>query len=210
MSNQLTGIEAERGYSYATIEEIAYSVRKGLGLDPEVKHSICSSSLSSISMIYPCLTGDSVSSLATALAELRSEALTRWDPDSKHMELLLSAELSYERLCEAHPRSKYTVGHELGHALLHTGPLIKLAELSVQSQAAMHRGKCLHRPYMDTEWQANAFASAFLIPARGIKAISAEIGKEPSARTIATQYGVSVEAASYRLETLRKGKTGVR
>jgi hypothetical protein len=208
MSDQLTGIEAERGYSYASIEDIAYSVRNDLGLDPEAAldmQEFFEFHLDDISVVYR---GQHIQ-LVHGVAELTSEALTRWDPDSKQMELLLS-ESSYERLCEAHPRSNYTVGHELGHALLHTGPLIKLAELSVQSQAAMHRGKYPHPPYMDTEWQANAFASAFLMPARGIKAISAEIGEEPSARSIATQYGVSVEAASYRLDTFRKGKTGVR
>lgn len=36
MSNQLTGMEAERGYSYADIERIASLVRNQLGLDSRV------------------------------------------------------------------------------------------------------------------------------------------------------------------------------
>jgi len=207
MSNQLTGMEAERGYSYADIENIANLVRQQIRLDSRSAldmHYFFEFHLDEITVAHE---GHSIP-LVHGVAELTTEALTRWDPESGRIEMLLS-ERSYELLCDGHPRPRYAIGHELGHAILHTGKLIRLAELNVQSQAAMHRGSTDHPAYRDTEWQANAFASAFIVPAIGIKAINDELGRSATAAEISQHYGVSAEAAAYRLDAFKKGKTGV-
>ncbi len=207
MSNQLTGLEAERGYSYADIEQIAQLVRQQLNLDAQASldmREFFEFHLDDVSVVHR---GKNIP-LVHGVEELKTEALTRWDPFTERIQLLLSAE-SYRMLCNGHPRPKYTIGHELGHALLHTGKLIKLAELNLPSQAAMHRGKTDHPAYRDTEWQANAFSGAFIVPAKGIKAISASLQRTLTPDELASYYGISVDVAAIRLDIYGKGKTGV-
>ena len=69
--------------------------------------------------------------------------------------------------------------------------------------AALHRGEQAHRPFRDTEWQANAFASALLMPAQGLIALEREHGALTVVE-IADRFGVSHEAAGYRLDLFAK------
>ena len=55
-----------------------------------------------------------------------------------------------------------------------------------------------HKPYEDTEWQANAFASSLLMPARGLAALEERYG-QLSAVMISDKFKVSYETAGYRL-----------
>ena len=57
----------------------------------------------------------------------------------------------------------------------------------------------VHEVFRDTEWQANAFASALLMPARGLLALEQKYdGLSP---VIASEnFRVSAQAASYRLD----------
>jgi len=86
---------------------------------------------------------------------------------------------------------------------LHTDQLVRLAEMPTNQQAAFHRGRADHKPYEDTEWQANAFASALLMPAAGLVALEDE-GLELTPLFIARRFRVSKEAASYRLDQFEK------
>lgn len=208
MSNQLTGIRAERGYSYAEIEDVAQDVRRQLKLHPTSAldiHEFFEFHLDDITVGFG---GESIP-LVSHVEELKTEALTRWDPDSRRIQISLSDD-TYFMLCRGHRRPRYTIAHELGHALLHTGQLMKLAELTVESQAALHRGSTDHKPFLDTEWQANAFAGAFIVPARGIKSISQRFGRIATADEIAAEYEISTKVADIRLDIYTRGKTGVR
>jgi Zn-dependent peptidase ImmA (M78 family) len=49
--------------------------------------------------------------------------------------------------------------------------------MPTNQQAAFHRGHTDHKPFLDTEWQANAFASALLMPARGLAALEEQHGR---------------------------------
>lgn len=139
-----------------------------------------------------------------ALPDL-TEALTRYNPELGAIELLLSEE-SYHMLRGGNPRGKYTVSHELGHAVLHTDALIRLAELNVSSRAAFHRGKADHPAYFDTEWQANAFGGALLMPAVGIFHLESESEGKLSAHDVAHYFGTSRESAKYRLDVYQGHK----
>jgi predicted metalloprotease len=132
-----------------------------------------------------------------------SEGLTHWDSDARKIYVGLS-EQTYGLLLDGHVRAKYTVAHELGHAILHTEQLIRLASLSRKSQAALHRdNRGDHPAYLDTEWQANAFAGSLLMPADGIRSLI-EDGIAIAAARIARQYKVSTQAAHYRLMSYDK------
>ena len=74
-------------------------------------------------------------------------------------------------------------------------------------QAALHRGgqEVEHEAYQDTEWQANAFAGALLMPARGLLILDQEHG-ELSTALVTEHFRVSAEAAGYRLELYNNRK----
>src|SRR6266446_4760470 len=85
------------------------------------------------------------------------------------------------------------------HCVLHTDQLVRLAQLPTAQQAAFHRGRADHEPCQDTEWQANALASALLMPAKGIQALEVE-HNSITVSLVAMQFQVSLEAAGYRLD----------
>ena len=68
-------------------------------------------------------------------------------------------------------------------------------------QAALHREKEYPR-YFDSEWQANAFAAALLMPAVGVRALEEKFGYL-SDDLIADHFHVSLEAAGYRIDNLK-------
>lgn len=130
---------------------------------------------------------------------MENEGYTRYD-DQRNVIEIVASDATYRGLETGRARASYFVAHELGHCVLHTDQLVRLAQLpTIQQQVALHRGgRAEHRPYQDTEWQANAFASALLMPAEGIRAL--EQTNPLTVSRIAMQFRVSLEAASYRLQ----------
>jgi Zn-dependent peptidase ImmA (M78 family) len=198
MSKGLSGVRADKKYSYRKLETFAAYVREqlkfapGQAIDPlrlfEDLHQI--SITKSDGKVIPLRGG--------VIAIEDSEGYTRYDRKNDVIEIL-AAENTYDRLESGHPRGAYFVAHELGHCVLHTDQLVRLAQLPTNQQAAFHRGRQDHKPFEDTEWQANAFASALLMPARGIANLEQDYGYV-DASLIADQFGVSYEAAGYRLD----------
>lgn len=200
--NSPMGIAAKQAQSYQSIEEIAISVREVLGLSRREP--------ANMSEIFEFKIDDYLVGpqrvqvpMTHGVEALSTEALTQWNPEENRIELLLSREW-YDELGNGHPRASFTVAHELGHAVLHTMTLIELGNLNLRSQAALHRGLKEHPIYMDTEWQANSFAAAFLMPLAGIRALRRPLGAL-QAGILANDFGVSMEAASLRLDVIRRG-----
>jgi hypothetical protein len=203
--NKLAGVKADRAYSHQKLEGVAGNIRKVLefgseeAIDPlrlfEDLHQI---SITSAGKSIPLCSG--VVSLEN------SEGYARYDSQKQCIEVLAS-ECTYKWLEEGHPRAAFFVAHELGHTLLHTAQLVRLAQMPTNQQAAFHRGLSDHKPYQDTEWQANAFASSLLMPARGLAALEERYG-QLSSLMISDTFKVSTETASYRLGlfTQRKGE----
>ena len=195
----LSGVRADSGYSYERLEKIAAYVRDRLdcpptepintqllfdGLDIEVQDG----------------TGRDIPIRGGVIKLKDSEGYSKYNRDRCVIEILASPE-TYDRLENGHPRGGFFVAHELGHCLLHTDQLVRLAQMPKAQQAALHRGRLevAHEAYEDTEWQANAFAGALLIPARGLLILERKHG-ELSPAIIAEHFHVSTEAAGYRLE----------
>jgi hypothetical protein len=195
--NRLAGVKADRAYSHKKLEGVADYVRKGLNfgsteaIDPlrlfEDLHEI---SITDAGRTIP-LRGH-VTDLET------SEGYARYDAGKQCIEVVASVS-TYQWLERGHPRAGFFVGHELGHCLLHTGQLMRLAQMPTNQQAAFHRGLTDHKPYEDTEWQANSFAGALLMPARGLAELEGQYGSLTT-DMVQDVFKVSGQAADIRLQ----------
>ncbi len=170
MSKELAGVRADNKYSYRKLESIAAYARQELKFTPDqaIDSLRLFEDLQEISITKS--DGKVIPLRGGVIAVEDSEGYTRYDRKNQVIEILASESIYY-RLENRHPRAGYFVVHELGHCLLHTDQLMRLAQMPTDQQAAFHRGRGGHRPFEDTEWQANAFASALLMPARGIAAL---------------------------------------
>lgn len=205
MARPLTGIRADRKYSYHSIEQMAGGLRKMLGLAPTDQFD----ALRFFEQVIPDMTVKcraGAVGLREAVEDCQQEGLTRWDGDSNFLEIVLSAE-TYDQLQDGHVRARSTVAHEAGHACLHADQIIRLGGMSLSSQVAFHRERCPHEACQDTEWQANAFGSALLMPAEGVLRLVERVGSG-SNYAIAATFGVSFESASYRIQTYERALGG--
>ena len=195
----LAGVRADCGYSYRKLEKIAACVRDLLGYSPtEAINTLLL--FDGLNIEVQDETGRDIP-IHGAVIELNgSEGYAKYDGDRRVIEILASSE-TYDWLEKGHPRGGFFVAHELGHCLLHTDQLVRLAQMPKAQQAALHRGgqEVGHETYEDTEWQANAFASALLMPAEGLLILEQE-HSELSTAIVTEHFHVSAEAAGYRLE----------
>ena len=195
----LVGVRADHGYSYRKLEKVAAHVRGLLGYSPT--ESIDTLQLfDGLDIEVRDETGLDIPVSGGVIELNGSEGYAKYDGDRRVIEILASPE-TYDWLENGHPRGGFFVAHELGHCLLHTDQLVRLAQMPKTRQAALHRGgqEVGHEVYQDTEWQANAFAGALLMPARGLRILEQEHG-ELSEDIVTEHFHVSSEAAGYRLE----------
>jgi len=196
--NRLAGVKADAAYSHKKLEGIADYVRKGLNFG--------STEAIDPLRLFEDLHGISITDASGRAIPLRghvtnletSEGYARYDAEKRCIEVVAAA-TTYEWLEDRHPRAAFFVAHELGHCLLHTNQLMRLAQMPTNQQAAFHRGLTNHKPYEDTEWQANGFAGALLMPACGLAEMESRYGR---LSTIMVQdvFKVSGQAADYRLQ----------
>lgn len=193
-----SGVRADSGYSYRKIERLASGVRAMLELTPTAP--INTMRLFDRPDITAKGSSGQVIPLQGGVTELEdSEGFTIYNSDRRIIEIIASVE-TYDWLEQDYPRGRFFLAHELGHCLMHTDQLVRMAHMPLAQQAILHRSGQLvaHAFYLDTEWQANAFASALLMPAYGLLTLEQEYG-DLSPDTIAEHFRVSFEAASYRL-----------
>lgn len=88
----------------------------------------------------------------------------------------------YEGALAGNGRDRFTCAHELGHLLMH-------ANLGF----ARHVRRGDVPAYRDSEWQANTFAGALLIPKEAVSR-----GETP--HSVSERFGVSLDAASVTLK----------
>ena len=195
----LTGVRADCGYSYRDLEKVAAYVRKRLDYSPtEAIDPLLL--FDGLDIQLTIGTGQEIPIRGGVIELDDSEGYAKYDRIRSVIEIL-AATTTYEWLENGHPRGGYFVAHELGHCVLHTDRLMRLAKMPKAQQAALHRGRneVGHEAFMDTEWQANAFAAALLMPARGL--LDLEKRGELSPNAVAEHFRVSEEAATYRLES---------
>ncbi|MGY4294618.1 hypothetical protein ACVWXN_002713 [Bradyrhizobium sp. i1.4.4] len=93
----------------------------------------------------------------------------------------------YDGAVRDEPRHRFTLAHEVGHAMMHVGTLNRLPTNLGNVPI-----------YCDPEWQANRFAGALLMP-RHLMAQCKSVDE------ITRRFGVSREAAVARIKTLKLG-----
>jgi len=93
----------------------------------------------------------------------------------------------YNGACNDNGRDRFTIGHELGHLVLHSNVSFARAQFDYS-----------HKIYEDSEWQANTFAAEFLMPVDEVKRYCT------SPFDIADRFQVSVDAAVVRYNKLKK------
>jgi Zn-dependent peptidase ImmA (M78 family) len=93
----------------------------------------------------------------------------------------------YVKALNGDGRARFTVAHELGHMILHTG------------QPLLARVPSNHnfKPYELSEPQANKFAAELLMPPPFFKSTD-------TISSVADRHGVSMDAAKFQLKGLRK------
>ena len=92
----------------------------------------------------------------------------------------------YIAATDGNRREQFTLAHELGHLVLHAG---------LGSSRSYARSSSGHKPYEDSEWQADNFAAEFLMPFERCR-------KLKSKQEIFETFGVSTSAATKRFEKI--------
>jgi len=92
----------------------------------------------------------------------------------------------YIAACDGQGRARFTAAHELGHLILHSRQ--PLARIEPHEDI---------EPFRASEQQANQFAAELLMP-------PAFITRSDTPQEIAERHGVSISAATHRIDYLRK------
>jgi len=134
-------------------------------------------------------------------------ACARYEEADNAIALVLSAE-TYNHLERGDGRrARFSVAHEIGHAVLHGRRLVELAHID-HAQRAMLRTDASDTPiYRDSEWQANAFAAALLVPGPGLEWF--ERRGKLNAQALQATYQVSYACAKRRVRTFNKHRQDV-
>jgi hypothetical protein len=193
------GVAASRPQSYTSLERIAAHVRGRLLPGRSDVEPVPGLQLFERLDEYRVNVGGSTLPLQYAVEELPAgiEAQAHYSMEEGAIVVAL-AEGTYDDLRAGTGRALFTVAHEIGHAVLHPNELVGRRIANVNPRA-LHRGAVGgHKAFMDTEWQANGFSAAMLMPATGL--LKLERAGHLDARTVSRVYLVSLQAAELRLK----------
>ncbi|PKL44336.1 MAG: hypothetical protein CVV41_06775 [Candidatus Riflebacteria bacterium HGW-Riflebacteria-1] len=121
----------------------------------------------------------------------------------KSKQIILSHE-TYDSLGDesssGYGRARFTVAHEICHIAVHAKYLRESTSLRGES-SGIRLNRSFLKPYEDPEIQANAFAARFLMPTFQVEMLLRE---GATINEIAEVFGVSYEAACYRVNSMKK------
>jgi hypothetical protein len=198
-----TGIEVDRSQSYLSTERAAATARRILVPGVNETDKIPSVTIfENLDNWVVNVDGRSIRLTYEVQPLLPGvEAQSRYVKERGRMSIVLS-EKTYMGLLDEKPHDRFSMAHEIGHVVLHSTELVRMAELPHFVPALSRRKESNHSSYRDSEWQANAFAAALLSPARGVVALEASHpwGLEEA---VAEQFGVSLTASHIRVGIVR-------
>lgn len=110
-----------------------------------------------------------------------------------------------ERAREGSGRDRFTAAHELGHIVEHQDLLIEESpKARFRDWATTTRGPSKIKVYEDPEWQANVWASSYLMPCAAIVAyVRRQKDYDFSIEGMADHFKVSAAAAKIRIEKVQ-------
>jgi hypothetical protein len=197
------GIRAAAIRTYAGLERAAINLRRVVAPTLAVDRALPGQELFENLGAYSITVGSKQYGFTYDVRDLPSgvEGQARYERDDDEFVVVLSPE-TYAALERGVPRARFCLAHEIGHLVLHPLELMRLAAIPHESPALSRRQTSNHPAYLDTEWQANSFAAALLMPAAGIVSV------ERSVRALVplhlqARFEVSAEAADIRLRTFR-------
>lgn len=200
------GIRADSGRSYCTIEDLAAGVREVIvpGIRP-IDPLDCMALFEGLDRFTVSGPRSREIPLTYAVQEypIGVEGVTRYDEPSGTIVVSLSTQ-TYQMLEAKHPRARFAVAHEVGHAVLHGPELVRLAEIPHGNLGLYRRAEGRHDQCFDTEWQANGLAAALLMPAPGLSAL--ERRGQLTRIAVQTVFKVSAQAAEIRIDIFRRKK----
>jgi hypothetical protein len=123
------------------------------------------------------------------------EGLTTAEREDRRTTILVPEDV-YGDLLDDQPRARFTVAHEVGHAILHAQQMH-----ATGARPTMYRRSAVVA-YRDPEWQANAFGAALLAPAPAVLTAVRRWGFDID--RLAAVFGMSTSAMDVRLRILRK------
>jgi hypothetical protein len=138
-----------------------------------------------IEHMLPTIYGEDFSFRVEGLDEMGSNHAYA-DPDG--LELVLRSDV-YERMVAGLGRDRMTAMHEMSHLILH--PRQRLYRRMREEPPP---------PYRDPEWQAKCLAGATMMPAGLMLGCS-------TIKQVVDEFGVSADAASYRMKQIVRGAT---
>lgn len=190
--------------SYATLERISLAVRRSLLPDLGEIDGVPGVTLFEHLDDLTIDLGDVQVGVNYAVNPLPAgiEGLTVFDEERHEVVVVLDPD-TYISLVAKDPRALFCLCHEIGHACIHTRVLMRLSRIP-HSLAALHRGEIpQHKVFEDTEWQANAFAAAFLAPALGLIQLERRKGII-TPEMLKRQYNTSPDTARFRIDIFQR------
>jgi hypothetical protein len=197
------GLPTGRGLSYREIERAASGMRRVLGIPEKAMIPLGTRLFESLEQ-YQCeVDGNSYSLSYSVSTVVLTEAQAAMDVENGDLVVILSEE-TYGGLEQDDPRARFSLCHELGHVRFHVPELMKLSRMP-HTDTALLRGRVQpHAAYEDTEWQANAFAAALLMPAAALRDL--ERAGRLNSGIVRREFGVSFTAAETRVDVYQGRK----
>jgi len=198
------GFDVGVGRSYAEIEGLAASIRAFVapGLQP-------AESLPGVELF------ERLDQMAVLLERRRipldykvEEFPAGIDGETRHDKtrdrfIVTLAEHTYRGLEANDGRARFSFAHELAHAFLHAGVLLRLSRIPHEEAIALRRAERDHDTCFDSEWQADSTASALLMPAAGLELL-AQVPGNLCTEVVSPHYDVSFKAAEVRISNFLK------
>lgn len=195
------GLRASRGLSYASVEQAAKNLRRILQISPDERIPHSGKLFENLEDHHIRIGGKSFGLTYGVSEGLLTEAQAELQPEIGRIVIQVNEE-TYAGLEQDSPRPRFSVCHEVGHVVLHVPELVKLSRMPHKQAALLRDTAAPHPAYLDTEWQANAFAAAFLMPAQALREM--EKSGNLSSSYVQRELGVSFSAASTRIDVYRE------
>ena len=112
---------------------------------------------------------------------------------------VILSDATYCGMCRGDGRDRFTAAHELGHVVLHADYLKSFQDNGAK-EIMLHRGQI--QTYCDPDWQAEAFASAILLPKKVVFQLFFKESR--SEAEIASVLKTSITAVRTKIEKLER------